>query len=179
MAKKGNGMKEKKLISQILENAKTINQLHNNIKETFERKNQNPAAWSAACERFHTEYDRLAFPRGLLEGLRLLQQQDPATIALAITYLKADPYFFRSGYNKQEILRRLKRAPFTKKQTAELQEIIIAALKSPRTFSSQFAGLARNVQDAKFKTTIEAIIKESDDKREVRRARTVLHALNS
>lgn len=45
-----------------------------------------------------------------------------------IAFLEADPWFFRSGYEKQNIIRHLKRAQLTEVQRARLGRVVLAAI---------------------------------------------------
>jgi hypothetical protein len=46
---------------------------------------------------------------------------DSAEIETAISFLEADPYFFRSGYMKEEMWGRLKKAQLSPKQLSRLE----------------------------------------------------------
>ena len=46
----------------------------------------------------------------------------------AIAFLEADPWFFRSGYEKQNIIRHLKRARLTEAQRLLLARVVLAAI---------------------------------------------------
>lgn len=116
---------------------------------------------------------------GRWQGLSLLAKQDPNTVATAITYLKADPYYFHSGYIKKKIVHSLKSAVLTKQQIEQLQEILINALKSDSRFYMECCRLARKIQDPQFQEKIQSIIAQSHDKREVYRARKMLESMRS
>src|SRR5437868_5972807 len=49
----------------------------------------------------------LAFPGGLGHELRLLENGDLRAIELAVCFLEADPWFFRSGYIKADLIKQL------------------------------------------------------------------------
>jgi len=120
-------MKRDAMIQQILKNAEEINRLNKNVNETVKHRNTDEQAWHRATQEFHAAYDRLAFPGGLKEGLELLKQHDPSAIELAVIYLEANPYHFRSGYNKEKIAHLLKQAPLTDDQKQRLLAVIAAA----------------------------------------------------
>jgi hypothetical protein len=46
----------------------------------------------------------------------------------AIAFLEADPWFFRSGYEKQNIIRHLKRAQLDETQRMRLARVVLAAI---------------------------------------------------
>ena len=47
-----------------------------------------------------------------------------------MSFLEVDPYFFRSGYIKADLLRHLKRAPLTRSQEQRLRNVILARLST-------------------------------------------------
>jgi hypothetical protein len=49
-------------------------------------------------------------------------------IETAIAFLEADPWFFRSGYEKQKIIRHLKRASLSEGQRLRLARVVLAAI---------------------------------------------------
>lgn len=94
-----------------------------------------------------------AFPEGFFENLELLNQRDPAAIDGAIDFLEADPYFFRSGYIKEEILHFLAsmHGTFNAEQRARLQRIVLAAIDRPaRREYRRYCRLASKIVDIDF-----------------------------
>ncbi len=170
----------KKTIDLILKNAQEINALDDELAHAAKNKVSNHQAWLAAAERFNTSYDRLAFPGGLNRGLTLLKKYDSDVIAQAIIYLQADPYFHRSGYIKEQILKILKKASFTKKQIIAMQELIISiihkGLIQDRTYK-QYCTIASKITDDNFCTSIENIVKTASDPRVKESAQLVLQSL--
>ena len=49
-------------------------------------------------------------------------------VETAITFLEADPWFFRSGYEKQNIIRHLKRAQLSEPQRTRLARVVLAVI---------------------------------------------------
>jgi hypothetical protein len=49
-------------------------------------------------------------------------------VETGIAFLEADPWFFRSGYEKQNIIRHLKRAQLTEAQRIRLARVVLAAI---------------------------------------------------
>jgi DNA repair exonuclease SbcCD ATPase subunit len=97
--------------SKIARNAEEISRLHSRIKETLRRRAQSDSArqqWKEACAEFHARYDLLAFPGGLNEETFFdqLGKSDPVITEWALCFLELRPYFFRSGYVWQKLLRR-------------------------------------------------------------------------
>jgi hypothetical protein len=97
--------------------------LHRRIHETFAVRDESPRKreeWKRACEIFHREYDELAFPGGYEGALDRLVAGDLETMEAAICFLEIRPYFFRSGYMFDAILRKAKHAPLSPDQKARL-----------------------------------------------------------
>ena len=117
------------LKSLIEANSAEIVKMHSRIKETVALRGksaQKQHEWEHACEVFHSKYDSLAFPGGFSGALDRIIAGDPYAMEAAICFLELRPYFFRSGYMFDSILRKAKRAPLTKDQAARLQHIIQA-----------------------------------------------------
>jgi hypothetical protein len=142
-------------------NAAELRSLHEAIHIAHARRSESPARqqeWRTACRRFHESHDRLAFPGGLARGMSLLAKGDPATIEESIRFLEADPWFFRSGYIKAEIIRHLRRAPLSPAQVGRLQQVILARVAGRDTREFRwYCRLARVVSDANFRREIERL----------------------
>ena len=173
-------MKRDPLIELILQNAQALNKLQDDIKHTAKKRAENEQSlkeWKEACRLFHEALD-LVFPGGLSKQLELLKKHDPTTIDNAITYLKADPYYFRSGYIKQEMLRRLKQAPLTHKQIIQLQDILIDVIqRTGRRENREYYRLAAKIADEKFRARIQEIMQNSKDPQITNRAQQMLDKL--
>jgi len=172
-------MNQKKIQAQILEGAKTLVALHHGITQALKSRATDPAAWQTACDNFKNQYNHLAFPGGLTEGLAALKNHDASATCLAIEFLKADPYYYRSGYNKQKIAHLLKNVSLKQEQMIELQAILIALLKIKGPFYLEYCRLARKIQNPEFRAKVSAIVSQSTDTHEVARAKKMLLAINS
>lgn len=143
-----------KLLKLIHEHARELVVMNKAMKDAYEEKIKNSKAtaqWKTACEKFHSSYDRLAFPGGLKEGMSQLKKGDAAAIEAAIAFLKVDPYFFRSGYIKEEILHYLSRAVLNEKQIIELQEILLDRLNGEeRREFKNYCKLAKKIASEAF-----------------------------
>ena len=115
-----------------LENAEILHNMWRRIKgdrSAWKPKENIPHA--ELCRQFHASFDSLAFPGGLEKELSELKEHDPEAIELAIQFLEADPWFFWSGYIKEEITHRLKRAHLMKSpllselQISRLHKVIL------------------------------------------------------
>jgi hypothetical protein len=142
-------------------NAAELRSLHEAIHIAFARRSESAAhrqAWETACGRFHETHDRLAFPGGLVRGMSLLAEGDPATIEESIRFLEIDPWFFRSGYIKAEIIRHLRRAPLSPSQVGRLRQVILARIAGRDTREFRwYCRLARIVSDPDFRREVEGL----------------------
>jgi len=92
-------------------NAKRIAELHDRMHEACEKGNTQKHGrelWIKACTEFWDQYDDLAFPGGYRQALDRLKNNESETTEAAITFLEIRPYFFRSGYMRETLMRRLK-----------------------------------------------------------------------
>ena len=142
-------------MSSLIEiNAAKLRELHQEIKRTLLKRGQDEKsteAWSNACREFHYSYDALAFPGGLGRAMSLLPQNDLETIEQSIRFLEADPFYFRSGYIKADIIKHLRRMPLHESQKKRLQKVIIDRIydKARREFR-WYCRLAKYVTDLDF-----------------------------
>ena len=117
--------------SMIESEAEEIDRLHRNVHATYEERRKNLKAWKEACSAFHayvSEIDPL-IDRVYEES----ELSDQELIEFAITFLELNPMFFRSGYIKEEILRKLKRSALSEKQCERLRTILIDAVNNRGT----------------------------------------------
>ena len=102
--------------------------MHARIHELAERRSD-PACrrmWTQACAEFHATYDGLAFPGGYGSALARLACNDCETIEAAVVFLELRPYFFRSGYMRETLMRKLKHVTMTEKQAKRFDAVIEA-----------------------------------------------------
>lgn len=79
---------------------------------------------AALVARFHAAV-AAAYPPGFWDAYEGLRQGDPAGIDMAIAFLTADPWFFRSGYIKANLARFLKRMSLTRAQARSLEQVLL------------------------------------------------------
>jgi hypothetical protein len=65
--------------------------------------------------------------------MRRLKDHDPGAIESAVAFLEVDPFFFRSGYIKEDLLEHLRWAPLDQDQKRRLQQVILARIRDPKT----------------------------------------------
>jgi len=159
-------------------NAARLRDLGARIRETSRKGPQGPEH-SAACAEFHDAYDGLAMPSGLERHLHLLREGDEQAVSMAVAFLSADTRFFRSGYIKEKILRRLKHAPLTRHQQIVLRRLILRSVDGGGR--REFQGYARlaGVLDSPDVRNAMTIRLQSVNAEIRRRAREVLHVLES
>ena len=119
-------MRTEELKSKIFRDAEEINRLGARVKETFRapRTEANVEAWRKACAEFYCRYEELAFPGGYTGAHERLLAGDAQTIEAALCFLEVRPYFFRSGYMFAKLIKKIKHAPLSKKQTDRLKRIV-------------------------------------------------------
>lgn len=108
-------------------NGREVARLHARIHETFALRDTSEAhraQWSDACDEFHRRYDELAFPGGYEGAGRRILSGERNTIEAALCFLEVRPYFFRSGYMYDALLRKVKRAPLSEMQRVRLDDVL-------------------------------------------------------
>lgn len=123
----------KPMTQAILLSAKTIESLKKRIDEVFRyrsRSVKDRSEWERVCKEFRGYYDDHFYPGGASRW-GLLRAGDSSEFDTAIAFLSADPWYFRSGYMKEEIWRVLKRAPLSSKQERALEAIAEEYLDKP------------------------------------------------
>lgn len=101
------------MLPLIQQNAARLKALQAKVHRTYRSRSQSQRdyeAWEEACQRFHAEYDSLAFPGGLTRGLELIRQSDHPTIEMALCYLEDPPYCYRSQYVATDLRRAINKA---------------------------------------------------------------------
>jgi len=135
--------------------------------------------WGVASRRFFAGFDRLAFPGGLEKTMKLLPQNALDTIESAIRYLEVDPWFFRSGYIKADLLRDLRHAPLKEEQRIRLQKVILARIQGEdRREFRHYGRLARVICDPDFEQAVTELAVASTESTS-RHARWVLAQLRA
>jgi hypothetical protein len=102
-------------------------------------------------------------------------QQRSDAIEDAISFLEANPWYFRSGYNKAAVASKLKSVSLTAPQRIRLQQVILAATESRagREFR-EYARLAVRVTDADFMDQVRRRIAVSNGWAKARLLRVLL-----
>lgn len=138
---------------------------HKAIRLTFECRNRGPKEWKAwkdATSAWHAQRyptDKLC-ENAFLADLRASDRQ---AIEESILYLEVDPWYFRSGYLKERLIRGLKAACLTQPDRMRLRNVIlnVAAGKNRREFRD-YCSLAAVVGDADLIRLLEDVYPERD-----------------
>ena len=146
----------------IREGARRLSDLRALIYETH-RQPDRRAEWSRACEQFHRSYDRSAFPGGLRAGMANLEAGDPSARDAAITFLEVDPMFFRSGYIKEKIIRRIKHFDLAPREIDRVHSAILQVVRNRwcRELRS-YRTLARRLSDPRLKSYLQHLADGGD-----------------
>ncbi|NLR99172.1 hypothetical protein HGP17_20320 [Rhizobium sp. P38BS-XIX] len=83
-------------------------------------------------ERFQSAVEA-AYPPGFWEHYDRLKGGDARGVEMAIEFLEADPWFFRSGYIKANLARFLKRVPLSKRQVRRLESVLLKIVDERNT----------------------------------------------
>ena len=81
--------------------------------------------WKEACHAWHTSENK-CFELWPLEARDKMRAGDRETIEDALLFLEVDPWFFRSGYLKERVIRHLKSAQLSKADKGRLRNVIFA-----------------------------------------------------
>lgn len=104
----------------ITKQAQYIQRLHQQVHKTFANRDNSQAdwqAWERACEIFHQNYHTaLGFDGGENGLLEQLRRHDAYAIEYAVCFIEVRPYFFRSGYLYQTLLKKLNHVPLSESQ---------------------------------------------------------------
>jgi hypothetical protein len=138
---------------------------HKAIHSTFACRNQGPKSWKAwedATSAWHAQ----RYPTNKLwedDFLADLRASERKAIEEAILYLEVDPWYFRSGYLKERLIRGLKAANLTERDRRRLRNVIwnVAAGKNRREYRD-YCSLAAVVGDADLIRLLEDVSPERD-----------------
>ena len=136
-------------VELIQREAKVIAELHQNIHITFKNRNNDRETWSRACEKFHSHVSSMSVFINRVYNEK--EFQDEEIIEFGITYLELDPFYFRSGYIKEEILTKIKRSRLSKKQVKRLRSVLLNAVERRGSKEYKYyCRLAGFIADEKF-----------------------------
>ncbi len=165
------------LKNKIILEAEKINSLHERVKETFKKRNKKRALWEEACKKFNTYITEFSPILIKIYNEKYLLNQD--IIEFTISYLEVDPMYFRSGYIKEEMLRKIKRTTLNEKQKYRLRNLLYNAVevRASREYK-RYCRLAPIVTDEKFNNWLLNIIQNEEGSKKSR-ANLMLQQINS
>jgi hypothetical protein len=110
--------------------ARKIDRLHKQIHVTYEARSKDLGAWKEACAAFHSHVSAID---PLIERIYEAFELNDELVEFSVTFLELDPMFLRSGYIKEEMLRKLKRSALLEKRKERLRAVLIDAVNSRGT----------------------------------------------
>lgn len=90
-------------------------------------RTRDPDLYDALLAEFRTT-TAAALPSSDQQFMRSLAAGHQRALQTAIAFLQADPWFFRSGYEKQALIRHVKRAHLSHDQREQLADVVLAAV---------------------------------------------------
>ncbi|HET9365447.1 MAG TPA: hypothetical protein VFP71_10615 [Candidatus Angelobacter sp.] len=137
------------------------------------------AAWQEAARAFHESYDKLAFPGGLSREFELLRIGDAGAIEMAIQFLEANPWYFRSGYYKADIFKMLGKHSLNDDQCDRMRKLILERVRGlPVREMRAYARFAVKISAPQFEAELIDIAGNAD-RHAARHAQLVLTVLKS
>jgi hypothetical protein len=111
--------------------AERVNKAERLLHETFRERDTSREAfmrWRQAASDLHAAL-AAAYPPGFWEMMRRLPAGDADSVAAAVLFLEADPWFFRSGYLKERILRGLTGLYLSPSIAQRLQQVLVMVVQ--------------------------------------------------
>jgi len=145
------------LKNKIILEAEKINLLYEKVNKTFKKRNKNRIHWEEACKQFNAYITVFSPLLMKIYNEKYLSNQD--VIEFTISYLEVDPMYFRSGYIKEEMLRKIKRTSLNEKQKYRLRNLLYNAVeeRASREYK-RYCSLGPMVTDEKFNNWLINII---------------------
>lgn len=112
----------------IIEESETLYRLHKNIHVTFGNRDKDIESWHKACAEFHSYESVITSMIDRVYDEKKFSDQE--LLEFAISFLEVDPMFFRSGYIKEAILKKLKSSILNKSQRDRVINILIDAVRN-------------------------------------------------
>lgn len=160
----------------LLAQADRLNAADLQIDATFARRTASPAAeraWREATDEGHRARERM-YPESFWRDARALANGDTNAIEPALIFLETDPWCFRSGYVKADLMRYLSRIPLTGSQERRIERILLHLVDvGDRREFGYACRLARAIHRETLISALKARLK-SEDRSQVRRALQML-----
>lgn len=147
--------------SGIRERAADVNRLHSDLHRTYAARDGSQKtidAWMAAIGAFENAKD--AFYRPFNGLSRRIREGDASALEESVMLLEADPWCFRSGYLKAEVMKALANVPLPEDARARLRRVVVHRLnhREPRLLRPA-SQVAAAVWDESLAETVDAILR--------------------
>ncbi len=117
-----------------------------------------------------------AYPQGFWEDYERLKARNPAGLTTAVKFLEADPWFFRSGYTKADLIRSIRHFKLPEAIAERLRRVVVAAVdRCDRREFREYCRLARKIDSPVLREALQRRL-QGEDLGVRRRARWVLDA---
>jgi hypothetical protein len=141
------------------------NALHEKLHRAFDCRHQSEQEyqdWKSAAERFRNHI-RLANPIFGLCYRALERVPDSVEREFVFDYIQIDPYFFRSGYLMERIVRKVKKLELTQAEKSSIRELLLKRIRSKalRNFRD-ICRLVPQIEDQNFEDAITVLSRSSD-----------------
>jgi hypothetical protein len=165
-----------------VDRGRAVTEAHQLYNESFRLSKIYPvdSVLSEACTEAHrlwfTAIDN-AYPRGFGEDVQRLRAGDPSGMEAAVSFLEADPWFYRTGYIKSKLIRSIKATLLTPEYVKRLQKVVLVLVdkRDDRVFRA-YCRLALKVDSLELREQLTQRLIHEDTNIQ-RRARWVLEAL--
>jgi hypothetical protein len=149
----------------IQEEGKTLRELHERVQRTFAKRTTSGKGqedWNKACKAIHSYHSPLEeYFRSACEEPTYI---DKRLIDFAISFLEADPYYFRSGYLKAIFLKHLKRSALAASHTKRLLNVLVDAAQRRGTREFKYyCRLATRLYDPELVRQLQLIAEGPDE----------------
>jgi hypothetical protein len=150
--------------SMIVHHADRLNELQERVHATFKERDRSEShtrAWKDACLEFHrlrTEVDK--YTDGVTAEAML---RDKRIRQFVFDFLSVDPIYFRSGYEKERLLRALKSLELSEREKAVIRETILRRVRDGalREFR-RFCQLVPRIQNDDFVSELRKRARSTD-----------------
>ena len=132
-----------------------------NVEEARRAIKTSPPA-PELIERFYNAIEA-AYPPGFWEHYDWLKNGDARGVEMAIEFLEADPWFFRSGYIKAKLARFLKHVTLSNQQVRRLEKVLLKIVDERNT--QEFRNYSRLARMIATPALIEALKERLADER--------------
>lgn len=159
------------------ERARVVRDVHHAMHAAFEIE-PHGTTHHAAAALFHRTRSAV-YPSEVGDEFDHLQPDDPNHLEVAFQFLEADPWFFRSGYVKADLLRQIGRVTLPPAYVKRLQHIVLAAVDAgDRREFRRYCRAARRIDNPSLREALAQRI-EGANVNVRRRAQWMLDVMNS